>query len=479
LKSKYTIFILSSITLLNFFLSDQIILGNLFGLIQILIVIYLILIKKVKTAFIWHLIFFVSSLNFSIMSDSVLESTVTYNYSKLKFFGAFPIVYILNLIFFIIIRKNGSKNQIFNKFIKEFLFINVIATFTGIFGLLLYGYSLHYFIVYFYYCSTLYFILTVFARLFNFTYFILFRDTILLLLLISPICSLFLMLFNFNSFYGGVTTIPVNSLFLFVPFILFSKYKLNKPLYFLSLFSFSIVSLFSTGGKGVVFILLIILLIIFLKIKSLKRKFTFTFILIFSYLLIFNGPSLDKLYLPNNSGYLAVHKFNQFITIFDAESNLENVSTSPRVRIAETLNISYLYLNSPFKFLFGTGFGGYFEDYLGLFKLIDLSKGSFSNEQIISGKFYRPHDSLPVIFLLYGLPGLVFYFRWGYKIFTKSVYSRYFAGVIPWLILTYGFDLNIAITGVIFLYLACYEFKNFNNKISYPFNQKNENFKTN
>jgi hypothetical protein len=151
------------------------------------------------------------------------------------------------------------------------------------------------------------------------------------------------------------------------------------------------------------------------------------------------------------------HKINQFTSIFNLNSSFDDVSDSPKVRIGEILNILYQYNDNKLTSIFGLGFGGYFEDHLNFFSSMDLSQGSFDDDQIYSGHFYRPHDTIPVVLLLHGFAGLFFIFYWTIVAFIKSFKSIFLLGLIPWLFLTYGFDINIAILGVIFLYLGFYQ----------------------
>jgi hypothetical protein len=224
--------------------------------------------------------------------------------------------------------------------------------------------------------------------------------------------------------------------------------------------SITIVSVYSVGGKGVIFVL-ILLIASALKfiVKSKFKVIPLTGVVLVLSLIIYNIS--NGFFVEDKNEFLLAHKVNQFISIFNwgdlSFDSLENVSDSPRVRIAEFLNILNYYFNNPFKSIFGLGFGSYFEDNLNLFALMDLSQGSFDDDQINTGRFYRAHDTFPVILMLHGVVGLLFSIYWSFYSFRNSVKSFFLLGLIPWLFLTYGFDINIAITGIIFLYIGLYE----------------------
>ena len=219
-------------------------------------------------------------------------------------------------------------------------------------------------------------------------------------------------------------------------------------------------TLFSTGGKGVIFLLIIIFFIIYNRLRAF-RYIILAGALSLTSLLVVDSSKVERLFVQNKNNYLISHKFNQFLTVFQSfDKGLESVSTSPQIRIAEVVNIIDLYYRNPTQSFLGMGFGGPFTDSAGLFRFINLrAHNAFDIEQIKTGKFYRPHDSLPVFLLLNGISGLIFFIVWTYKSIKHSQVSKYFIGLIPWISLTYGFDLNIAITGIIFLFLACYDFE--------------------
>jgi hypothetical protein len=395
-----------------------------------------------------------------VLQDANSSVSSTFNYSKIRLFGVVPISFLISLIFVIAIKSGEKSLKLFKLFFQQYLVLMLIATFIGLFGLLFFEYSTRFFIDYFYYSSTIILVLYVFNNSVKREFYELFKKNILLALVASPISSLIFFISGVNATYGGINIIPYNSLFLFSPIILFTNFISNKIVYLISVVSITIVSVYSVGGKGVIFVL-ILLIASALKfiVKSKFKVIPLTGVVLVLSLIIYNIS--NGFFVEDKNEFLLAHKVNQFISIFNwgdlSFDSLENVSDSPRVRIAEFLNILNYYFNNPFKSIFGLGFGSYFEDNLNLFALMDLSQGSFDDDQINTGRFYRAHDTFPVILMLHGVVGLLFSIYWSFYSFRNSVKSFFLLGLIPWLFLTYGFDINIAITGIIFLYIGLYE----------------------
>jgi hypothetical protein len=453
MKNNSTIIVLVFLSFLNLLLSSELILGSALSYIQVVIIILLLLKDKKEAALVWHINFFVLSFNFDpILINETAEHTATFNYSKIKLFNILPVSFVITILVMIlwIYKKNITPNRLFNSFFKFYFFLVITGTILGLIGVVFSDYSIEYFINYFYYSSVVTFFLIIFRKSFNINLYKIFEKNLYFLLISSSLVSGLLMILNFTSIYGGVKTIPINSLFIFLPFLFLKNERINQSAKVIALISFLSVTLFSTGGKGVIFLLIIIFFIIYNRLRAF-RYIILAGALSLTSLLVVDSSKVERLFVQNKNNYLISHKFNQFLTIFQSfDKGLESVSTSPQIRIAEVINIIDLYYRNPTQSFLGMGFGGPFTDSAGLFRFIDLRAHN---------AFYRPHDSLPVFLLLNGISGLIFFIVWTYKSIKHSQVSKYFIGLIPWISLTYGFDLNIAITGIIFLFLACYDFE--------------------
>ncbi len=428
---------------------------------QIIAVTFFLLKRDYHTALVLHFVFFVSSVNFSYVDSTTLDELST-NYSKVKILGYLPISFAISVWLAFGYRKAQSCMNI-HTFLTQAKLLLILASFLGLLGIFISTHSLHYFIFYFYYSVSAYLFLFIFSKAIT-TYNLQFWKYIVVLCLISSgFTSLLMYLFGMSTTYGGISIIPYNSLFIFTPLLLFIPFKKNILLWIIALISIGFVSIFSIGGKGVAFLTLILVLF-FLKQLS---KSTLIYLFIFS-ILLFLGLSQSSIFVQLTDGrtdLLSLHKFQQFFSIFNFSASsadtLEGISDSPKVRIAEILNIVYMYLSSPHMSIFGLGYGGGFQDYSGLFKFMDLTKGAFDDSQINSGIFYRPHDTIPVVLLLHGIAGLLFIFYWTIYFIVKHKKSALFLGGIPWLFLAYGFDLNIAFFGTLCVVLGFFESFNF------------------
>jgi hypothetical protein len=461
MKDTLRVFSITLLMLLNFFLSESSILGTLFVIIQFLLVLVLLLKRNNDYAFFLHIIFVVSSLNFTILEDAGGTLLSTYSYSKLRVFGKIPVSFLFTFYFGISSPWKRGSNSLLNLFLRHYSILVFVAIIFGIYGLFKHDYSLNYFIDSLYYSLVIIFISMKLRNSLNFNFYFFIKRNVFLVLMASPISSTILFLLGQSAFYGGIDIIPVNSIFMFTPLLFFIKVRSNFFLQVIACISLIFVAAYGIGGKGVIFLFLLLLVwLIRYFIVSRRKIIPFLFISLFSIFFVF---ILNKGFLiEGRNEYLFAHKANQFISMFNFHKlsleALDEVSDSPKVRIAEVLIILNNYTNNPMASLFGMGFGGFFRDNLGLFALMDLSQGSFDDEQINSGRFYRGHDTIPVIMLLHGFVGIIFLLYWIVKILFSSIKSFSFIGVLPWLLLTYGFDINIAIFGLLFFFIASFEF---------------------
>jgi len=441
--------------LFNIITSGEWILGAGLSYCQIIGVAYFLLKRNYHTALVLHFIFFVSSVNFSFVDSNTLDELST-NYSKLKFFGYFPISFIISV--WLAIAYIKAPNFVYiRSFLSQTIFLILVATFLGVLGILFSSHSVHYFIFYLYYSVSVFLFLFIFSRAINKYNLRFWRYMVVLNLIASGFTSLLMYLFGLSTSYGGISIIPYNSIFIFTPLLLFVPFQKNILLWIIAIIAIGFVSIFSIGGKGVAFMVLILILFF---VKQLKRT-SIIYICIFSFLILIIQNNFFTQFTEGRSDLLSLHKFGQFFSIFNFSASnadtLEGISDSPKVRIAEIVNIANMYISSPVFSVFGLGFGAGFQDYSGLFKLMDLSKGAFDDGQINSGIFYRPHDTIPVVLLLHGLAGLIFILYWSIYFILNHKKSALFLGGIPWLFLTYGFDLNIAFFGTLCVVLGFLE----------------------
>jgi len=123
---------------------------------------------------------------------------------------------------------------------------------------------------------------------------------------------------------------------------------------------------------------------------------------------------------------------------------------SPRDRVLEFYNTAAYYAQHPLFVIAGRGFGGYFEDDA-FYNYTASDKGGYSTEEVKTRKFVNPHESLNVVFLKFGLSGILVWFLFLSKFLgfrkhqcRKSLFLKVSGFVTVFLLL--GFSLKIALT---------------------------------
>jgi hypothetical protein len=126
-------------------------------------------------------------------------------------------------------------------------------------------------------------------------------------------------------------------------------------------------------------------------------------LLLFIGFLIYIIGSVSSLTFPLEG---LVLRFTSILT-FD----LERMNRSAAVRILELMNITHdLFQNGILHLIFGNGYGGNFTDTNFPFNnYLELSRSDYSNSELSSHQFYRPHNSPAVLLLKHGLLGISVY----------------------------------------------------------------------
>lgn len=102
--------------------------------------------------------------------------------------------------------------------------------------------------------------------------------------------------------------------------------------------------------------------------------------------------------------------YNYFMWKFTTFNPMAEGGESSKIRFVSFVNIFHELTANPYYFLFGKGFGGYFEDQFMPFGGL-LSNGGFSEKWIAEGKFYKPHGMTLYSLLKYGvvMAGIIFF----------------------------------------------------------------------
>lgn len=414
--NRKEISIFTVLCILNFLFYNHAVVGSILAILELTFVIFhLIIVKSIKKTFYWHMIFMLSSVETFIDSVNYNEIIYTYKHFQLP---ALPIslsTMLTILLFLLSIIKNRKlfivKNDIVYKFILICFSMSLI---TGIVGLIVRDYEAKNFLK-----SIMIPLidLCIYSLMFNYRNeedIKKFSELLISVLVGSVIASYIGGLLGVRASYGaaGLTTLPTNQIMIFSPFLIcFSLYYkgLNKIFLFVigALACINIIT-FNASGKGIIFVIFSCLLLLSKMVTNYKRiiGFVFTIMLIGIFTTLMFSFISDK--FQNNN--LFNDKYNQVITLINVSNwgvDFQNISKSPRVRIIETKNILLTLKENYIDLLIGRGFGGYFEDKSNLFYNINLYDGVFSNEEILTGRYIRPHESWNTILLMNGFLGII------------------------------------------------------------------------
>lgn len=458
-----TIFIISFLVGLCNLLTIKSIVGIFITFVEIWWVIYLLIHNKKQDALIWHLIFIVLSIS-AQGAAAINDGQISlYNYAELKIFGPIRFSYVITILIWLVSKRRIScnKHSILMKLLRFLLFIAVTGDIIGILGITLsQHYSIDAFISYNVYIWIV--ILTLDTILKNNHIYLIktiYRISIPLLCgaIIASMTGMFL---GISTNYGGHDDLPMTlDIFYYCPLLILSilYVKRHIPL-ILSCIAvlFILVFLGASGGKSV-FIIAISLVYLGFRVFTINNNISHIDKQIYKHLkylkcivivlFIGIGAYLPKIMSDGDS--MTGYKIASAISIFSG--NIDDVSRSPAIRIAETANIFYNSRNNPFYLLFGRGYGGYFTDELGLFIGLEVWKGGWNEKIVSSGRYPTAHDTFAVVPLCNGIVGiiLILYMSWLFITKIKTNYLNFAA--IPWLLLTFYFSTLCAIIGIFFL----------------------------
>lgn len=418
---------------------------------QIGIVLYLLIKNDIEGALLWHLVFNLTACDLNTTDDDI----EMLSYPAIKLIGPLTISYIiLGLIWLksLRIRVNIPKYTLFNRFRKVIWLFIGCGTIMGGVGLLS-GFTISNFIPPFRYMLVAVLLIDIFSRLYNAQFLQRCYQLAICLLIASPIVSvLSFYFFELSYSYSVFESFLANALFVLAPcmilFLLYKTTRFVKISMLVSLVCFFMLT--AVAARGSQFITLgVALIIIVYLVYFCRNKRDFVSISFFRFLLPICGVAFffyGSFMLTNVGENLASNKFSQFISLFSIFGagggsiiQLDEIGTSPYIRVAEVLNVIDNGLHNPFYLILGQGYGGYYTDSLGLFDGIDLSAGAFNDDAIRVGKFSTAHSMYPNVLLFHGLIGFFLIVKLGilylknihytpliYAAFVLLLYSLYY-----------------------------------------------------
>lgn len=419
---------------------------------QLIIVIFYSF-KNLKKSYLYHSIFILISNNF--ISDPRYGDRLI-NYSKLKIFGNLGYSQIILMYIFILaiyIGKNNRSLNLRNKSLKKFYYyINIFNLYPIVFGILFFQFDKNYnigtfieFSIYSIILSINFFIIISLYNRFDYDYL---YKVIINLILISSVYPVIMKLFGKTGYYGGVEVWSYLDMMQFCVVLFFIKGLRNK----LFLCNYIIFFKYISSGRNILFLLIALFKFFYIKIIKYVRKEYIYIIICCLVLFIYFNKEVLILILAKDKSSLFYYKIRDIFSLVEFW-NINKMPMSPRVRVIQIVDIIYLYLKRPFFSLFGVGFGGYFQDYLELFKNIKLEEGAYAKDIILSGFFPNAHLQILNVLLFNGIVGIVFVIKYC-MLFWKNI-EKYPIALISffWFFYFYYFNIHIMLFSLLSTYL--------------------------
>lgn len=433
--------------------------------VEIIFVFSFILKKEIDHAVLWHFLFIITSIS---PTTAMLEDVSIRNYGCLKLLGPVSWNYTISIIlfFYSLNQRNVFKNTLLSQFSNYLLLIGAIGLLFAIYGFLFRSYLFHEATQYLIYWGMAY--CNLFIALRNVTPYIKEKMPFYFynLLIASPIAT-FVSWFIFHKVtnYAGLPALIQCDVDFLAPILLF--FLLNKDISkIILLISLSclLLNLRFSGGGGefLIFLISCIMIVILLfstnyrSIISTAGKICFPLFFLATGVYFVQFAMQDNFYSSVSS--IKIRQLMSLFSVFqvkDIHSIQDFMGSSPYVRLSETIDAVYEnYSHSILNLLFGSGYGGYITDELGLLREIALDHGSYSYERVLQGTYGRVHGTIPSVTLIHGLFGITGFFYFILKYIKKIKYCPFAFCAIIWLGMSFYFNLFSATYGIIAL-LSC------------------------
>ena len=269
-----------------------------------------------------------------------------------------------------------------------------------------------------------------------------------------------------RGFVGGLSLLPLYSSF-GVYLLLFIKYEndvLNKTkIIILTTLLTLYLILFPTqlGGKFVISIIITAYYMFYSRGK--KYAAVTTIIAGIALLVVFESGLLEMIFQNNSYMLTKIIEAKSVTSFFGGRSVAANENVG--FRFDEFANVFQEYLNKPYYMIFGKGIGGTILHHTNTYSWSDA--GSFTSQQISSGLFMELHETVNVVFLSYGIVGLIGLGRLVIKLLKSVKFSKWAIIGVTWLVFYFGIYYSMYY-GLVAMILAIYESTgNENNELGY------------
>jgi hypothetical protein len=264
--------------------------------------------------------------------------------------------------------------------------------------------------------------------------------------------------FGIKSSYSVYDIVYCADIVTFAPILIAGFFAIKEKLFLsVSLLMFFAISTVVVGGKevfNIAFVLVCLTYFVFFDNDVKRGNYLLVLIMkpimIISILLIIIGLTVI-------SDSMVSYKVQSALSMFS--DDMSEISRSPFIRIASLLNILYEGIANPFTLIFGNGYGGYFEDKLGLLDGMNLTNGAWSEDVVAVGRFPSGHDTFVSIPLFNGLFGLGLIIRISYMYIKRIPYNYMNSMAFSWILLVFYFNTIFAVIGCFFMLGAEYDIK--------------------
>lgn len=263
------------------------------------------------------------------------------------------------------------------------------------------------------------------------------------------------------GFYS-IKTLLTSNVVRYIPFMLIVfLYEDYKKDYRLSYLTMAFVGMYfslkynATGKLIILYILTPFIAISILYIQNKKKMVCLSFLIPFlamALVMLFNHLLL--------SNALFSAKYKQVIRLFSFGADwMNNMPLSPKVRIAEIINIGKEYMQKPYLILLGKGYMGTTVDYTGIYHSA-RNANAFSNEEYNAGIFYAVHESFSSLWLYNGATGVAIYLKLLKKVMLNASTTPFILIGGFWFLIVYGFSVTMSAFGIAALIIGLYDIDN-------------------
>lgn len=437
-------------------------LGILISIPQYIIVLKNLFSGDIRNAVLLHFAFIllsVSSQGVYGMFDT--QNFSMYNYGTIKLIGPIRACYLINILMvFIIVTGNRKqvRKTLYSRLFNIMLYLAISGIIVGFGGLLLNPYysfmaMMDNCIYMFVLLSSMYILLHMMDEgTVKSAYYI-----CLIVIMVGPVVgALGYSFLHITSSYGMYDiVVNIESAYFGALLIYGLLYVRQKTFLYFSIIAFLYVSFFSIGGKSIFGIAFCFMSLAYILIFDKETKLNYpksSRILrpCLIVLLIFIVPIL----LPMLGDSFAAYKLTSALSMFSG--NLDDISRSPFIRVASLINILYEGIQNPLVFLFGNGYGGYFEDHFNYFVGLDLEKGAWGAEEVATGRFHSGHDTMVSVPLFNGFIGVCLLIKICWQYIKRIKYNYLGAVAFLWILLVFYSNTILAYVGVFLLFASEY-----------------------